>query len=96
MKNGNMIDWKGRVNVKIKALIRKADITPYFRKIFQSEKQKITLILKDVLQSYQAYVPFVNMNSIIMSFLLLVKKVGSGISFDGIPAQFFKCYHLHF
>ena len=88
-KMWNMIDWKGRADIKKEALIRKADITPYFRKIFQSEKTKDHPTIdsvQDALQSYQAYVPVTDDEFDYNELVVAVKKVGSGVSLDGIPA----------
>ena len=85
----NMIDWKGRADIKKEALIRKADITPYFKKIFQYEKTrnhpKVDSV-QDNIQSYQAYVPVTDDEFQYDELLVAVRKVGSGVSFDGIPA----------
>ena len=92
-KMWSMIDWKGRVDIKKEALIRKADITPYFRKIFQSEKTenhpKIESV-QDALQAYHAYVPVTDDDLKYDELLIAVKKVGSGVSIDGIPATVIK------
>ena len=39
-KMWEMIDWKGKADLKKEKLIQESEITPYFKNIFQSEKTK--------------------------------------------------------
>ena len=85
-----LIDWKGKADLKKEVLIQEEDITPYFKKIFQSEKTrdhpKVDSVLER-LEAYSCYVPGLD-DTITMSELTsAVKKVGSGCGLDGIRAD---------
>ena len=59
----NLIDWKGSADKKKETLINESDITPYFRKIFQSEKTKEHPKLEDIadrLNSHNDYIPILD------------------------------------
>ena len=96
------IDWKGKADLKKEALIQETDITPYFKRIFQSEKTqnhpKVESI-QDRLDTYMCYVPELDDPFTLKELEFAVKKVGSGCGLDGIraeviqmlPPSFMKC-----
>ena len=87
------IDWKGKADQKKEALIHHTDITPYFKKIFQSDKTKNhpkVEAAKVELETYNNYVEQTDKNFEYAELLRAVNKVGSGISLDGIPSSVIK------
>ena len=88
-KMWDKIDWKGRADTKKESLIRKADITPYFKKIFQSEKTEGHPKVESTaaaLEAYHAYVAVTDDEIKLDELQFAVKKVGTGVSIDGIPS----------
>ena len=85
-----LIDWKGKADLKKEALIQESDITPYFKKIFQSEKTqnhpKVESI-QERLDTYMCYVPELDDPFTLKELEYAVKKVGSGCGLDGIRAE---------
>ena len=88
-----LIDWKGKADLKKEPLIHHTDITPYFKKIFQSDKTKNhpkVGAAKNELDTYNNYVEQTDKDFDTAELLRAVKKVGSGISLDGIPSSVIK------
>ena len=76
--------------MKKEPLIHHTDITPYFKKIFQSDKTKNhpkVDVAKEELVAYNNYVEQTDEAFDNTELLRAVKKVGSGISLDGIPSS---------
>ena len=84
------IDWKRIADVKKEALIRKSNnITTYFKSIFQSRKTKYHPKVDSAeipLRSHHTYVSVTDDEIKYEELQLVVGKVGSGVSIDGIPA----------
>ena len=97
-----LIDWKGSADTKKEVLIQESDITPYFTKIFQSEKTrnhpKVESVVTE-LNNYHSYVPTLDDPFEYDELVVAVKKVGNGCSLDGLrsdvirllPPSFLRC-----
>ena len=86
----SMIDWKGKVEVKIEEPAEESEILRYFRDIFQSKKTenhpKINSIICDI-DSYDMHIPILDRVPSMEELDVAIKRIGSGISLDGIPPQ---------
>ena len=97
-----LIDWKGKADTKKEILIEETDITPYFTKIFQSEKTKSHPKVESVveqLNAYHNYVPRLDDPLKYEELVKAVSKVGTGFGLDGLssdtirmlPPSFLRC-----
>ena len=103
-KMWNLIDWKGRADSKKEVLIQESDITPYFAKIFQSEKTqnhpKVESVIEQ-LNNYNVYVPDLDDPFEYEELTKAVDKVGTGCGLDGLrsdtirmlPPSLLRCVH---
>ena len=99
-----LIDWKGKADNKKEILIHESDITPYFTKIFQSEKTRDHPKVESVtemLNQYHTYVPTLDDPFAFEKLKKAVEKVGTGCGLDGLrsniirmlPPSFLRCIH---
>ena len=89
-KMWQMIDWKGKADVKKETLIHESEITPYFKNIFQSKNtQNHPTIddIKDVIESNEMEIPHLDCLPQHNELDLALTKVGKGTALEGIPAS---------
>ena len=93
-KNGkklwDMIDWKGKADVKKETLIQDYAVDSYFRDIFQSKKTKdhpVITTIKNKLDAFEMYIPLLDDIPDQVELLNAIAKLGSGCGLDGIPAD---------
>ena len=102
-----LIDWKGKADSKKEVLIQESDITPYFTKIFQSDKTKDHPKVEstvETLNDYHAYVPALDDPLKFEELMKAVGKVGTGCGLDGLrsdiirmlPPSLLQCIHSIF
>ena len=86
----NLIDWKGKADSKKEILIQESDITPYFKKIFQSEKTirhpKVETAAQQ-LEAHQKYVPELDDGLRYDELVEAVKHLGGGCGLDGLRSD---------
>ena len=75
----NMIDWKGKAEVKIEEPAEESEILRYFRDIFQSKKTenhpKINSIICDI-DSYDMHIPILDRVPSMEELDVAIKRVG--------------------
>ena len=89
----NMIDWKGKAEVKKEEPADESETTKYFTEIFQSSKTKSHPVVSDVMhtvESYDTYIPILDDNPTMNELEIAISKIGNGVSMDGIPPSITK------
>ncbi len=85
------VDWKGKCEVEKKTeQINETTISEYFKKIFQSEKTKKNLTVKDVIDQVNKYdteVWELDKPPEMDELELALKTKRNGVSFDGLPSD---------
>ena len=85
-----LIDWKGKAEIKRDTLIQDCAVESYFKEIFQSRKTKDHPKIPDIsnkLDEYKMHVPILDDTPHTAELNVAVKKIGKGCGLDGIPAD---------
>ena len=83
-----MIDWKGKAEVKADETANECEMLKYFTGIFQSTKTKTHPTVSTTfcdLESYDTYIPILDDIPSMLELLVAMKRLGKGVSLDGIP-----------
>ena len=93
----DMVDWNDKTVKNNKKHIDELEISNYFTGVFQSPQTKthprIEETLSDIslyIDSYEFYVPILDDPPTMMELEMAIKKIGNGVSFDGIPSKIAK------
>ena len=89
----DMVDWNGKTVKNNKKHIDELEISNYFTGVFQSPQTKTHPRIEETLSdidSYEFYVPILDDPPTVMGLEMAIKKIGNGVSFDGIPSKIAK------
>ena len=87
-KMWDLIDWKGRDEIKNDSKINESLIKRYFTNIFQSEKTINNPTVSDIaddLHHYDFIIPILDDVPDMFELEIAIKSIRRGISFDGLP-----------